>query len=165
MHSSQFRSRSRTPVNSGTASPPDSALDQLKAEIAEIRNRFEGLVPAITDLKRSIESLKPSDDIAVPADLAKSVKLIHARLDRLENQMDAIDKGERKREATIANALLTLNSRVAKISGGEDSKFSLAHTLEELIRVLRQPKRIVRNSDGDMTKLIPESDSDRGTNG
>ena len=58
-------------------------------------------------------------------------------------------------ETNFSNALLKMSDRVSKISGGEDSEFSLAHSLEELIKVLSQPVDIVRDNDGNMKTLKP----------
>lgn len=153
MRRSSFRSHP-APTN-GHAQPysvePSRADAIEKSILASVSDTHEGLSAALNALKADISSLRlPPDDISVPADLAKSLKLVHARLDRLESLQKEVEAQALKAQTAFSNALLTLTGKIEKISGGEDSKFSLAHTLEELIRVMRAPKSIKRDAEGNM---------------
>jgi ABC-type transporter Mla subunit MlaD len=153
MHRSNFRVKKPlgTPIPSREApkaAPPDTFLRDLKEQIAN-------LARDIDPLKANVERLAaPKKDIAVPADVARSLGEAHNRLDRVEKNLAQIEAQLKKMSTTFSNALLRMGDKVEKISGGEDSSFSLAHSLEKLISVLASQKLdIIRDSDGDMVAV------------
>ena len=155
MHRSSFRVL-KQPVRleqpTTTRVPPPS--DELKA----IRDEIGSLCAKLSPIQGTLDSLKArKDDVTVPADIAKSLQLVHGRLDRLEAHEKAADERAQKAITTFSNAILKLSDKVEKISGGEDSKFSLAHSLEKLIEILMtRSMRIIRNDDGDMIAVEPK---------
>jgi hypothetical protein len=63
-----------------------------------------------------------------------------------------VENQTKRMASTFSNAILKLADKVEKISGGEDSSFSLAHSLEKLLQVLTARKlRFIRDSNGDLT--------------
>lgn len=93
----------------------------------------------------------PQEDISVPKDISVSLGKIHNRLDRLERNQEQVEAQAKRMATTFSSAILKLADKVEKIAGGEDSSFSLAHSLEKLLQVLSARKlRIIRDSNGDM---------------
>ncbi len=112
-------------------------------------------------MKAGIASLSaPKAPDTVPADIAQSLRLIHNRLDRLERGQAEIESQAKRMATTFSNAILKLADKVEKIAGVEDSSFSLAHSLEQLVGVLTNRRlRIIRDGDGNMAAVEPESAS------
>lgn len=133
----------------------DDEQESLRHELDEIREQIAGLTPKIVSLKSSVDVLsKPKEDVSVPGDIAKSLRLVHGRLDRLESQQKEQDSQIKKATETFSNAILKMADKLEKIAGGEDSKFSLAHSLEKLLTVLQTRKlRIIRDNDGNMVAV------------
>lgn len=152
MHRSAFRTKK--PAMRG-GQPEKAAPTTASNDLDDIRSQIAELSKDIRPLRASMESLAaPSDDISVPSDIDKSLKSLHSRLDKIEGSIEELEAQQRRMSTTFSNAILKLADKVEKISGGEDSSFSLAHSLEKLIKVLESRKiRIIRDKDGDMTGL------------
>lgn len=151
MHRSNFRTRKSLSLKQ---EPKAQAAGSPK-ELDAIREQIENVSKRLSPLTASVERLAaPKEDISVPKDIAQALRLAHSRLDRLESQQEQM-LGEVRRMATaFSNAILKLSDKVEKICGGEDSSFSLAHSLEKLIETLENRKfRIKRDKDGNMTEL------------
>jgi hypothetical protein len=92
------------------------------------------------------------------ADFSKSLQAILNELERVRENQKRMEEAQQRMATAFANALLKLGEKVEKIAGGEDSSFSLAHSLEKLIDVLNNRKfRIKRDSDGNMISLETDS--------
>lgn len=152
LHRGNFRPRQR--VASGK--PPKEAapvstsglVDELKAELSKISKD-------INPIKVTLERLSaPKKDVFVPDDIAKSLGEIQNRLDRLEKNQKKLEDQAKRMAETFSNAILKLGDKVEKVAGVEDSSFSLAHSLEQLLAVLSSRKlKVIRDSNGDMTAV------------
>lgn len=155
MHRTNFRSRraaSNAPVRderiTQSTSPPPPPINH---DFSDIRAQIASLNEKISPIA-ALATKKP--DEALPADLHKSVQLLHGRLDRIEKEQKEQNAQQKRAETAFSNAILKLAEQVEKISGGEDVDFSLAQSLDTLIKVLESQKfRIVRDSYGNMTAL------------
>lgn len=150
MHRSNFRliphdvkTGARPPLSNR---PPESPpLD--KSDLADVRGQLDTLVGKIDSALRAFQ--KSDDDVALPADLAKSVLLLHGRLERLEMQQKQAEKGQKDTQSTFAGVLRDIMGRLDRLTDG-DSKFSLAHELEALNQTLGKPVRLKRDAHGDI---------------
>ena len=126
----------------------DRELGAIKEQIANLSSMMR------SDMDALASKLAPKDDVSVPADINQSLRSLHSRLDKIERQYEVLAKNQKQMATTFSNAILKLTEKVEKISGGEDSEFSLAHSLEQLISVLESRKfKIVRDNDGNMVRL------------
>lgn len=156
MHRSNFRPRNRfAPV--ATKAAPKEAAPLPSRELEAIKEQIANVSRDLSPLRANVERLAaPKEDISVPGDIAQSLRLVHGRLDRLERQQREQDDQLKKMATTFSNALLRMGDKVEKISGGEDSSFSLAHSLEKLLAVLTSRRlRIIRDKDGNMAAVEP----------
>lgn len=156
MHRSNFRVRRKLGTLERARPVAQEAAKAAKSdELAELREQIENVAKTLSPLTANVERLAaPKEDISVPADIGKAIQLAHNRLDRLEAQQKEALSELRRMATTFSNALLRMGDKVEKIAGGEDSSFSLAHSLEKLISVLSSRKmRVVRDSDGNMVEL------------
>jgi len=159
MRRSNFRALQKRNSSTQVAAPApvDSALDQLREEVASLRSQLSGVAPAISGLRSIIDGLKRQEDLDIPSGILKTVELLHSRLDRMEKAEHSSDAEERRARQAFAQSVLELNRRIEKIAGKSDSEFSLAHSLEELISVLKAPLDIKRDAEGNMKTLTPKA--------
>lgn len=152
MHRSSFRPQRRL---AGDLHKPKVAPPAPDRDLDGIREQIENVTKTLSPLRASVERLAaPKQDISVPSDIAQALRLAHGRLDRVEKQQEAMLSELRRMASAFSNAILKLSDKVEKISGGEDSSFSLAHSLEKLLAVLTSRKlRIIRDSNGDMVEV------------
>ena len=107
---------------------------------------------AVSSLRQKLETSRVNSG----ADFDKSLKAILSILERIEARQAELESNQTRMSTTFSNAILQLADKVEKISGGEDSSFSLAHSLEKLIGVLTNKKlKIIRDKDGNMSALEP----------
>ena len=152
MHRSSFRTKKQS-----TFSVPvrEAAKSARPDELAQIREQIQNLNRSLAPVASTVERLAvPKKDISVPEDIALTLGEIQNQLNRLERRQAEIETQTKRMATTFSNAILKLADKVEKISGGEDSTFSLAHSLERLLGVLSSRKlRIIRDSNGDMTEV------------
>lgn len=162
MHRSNFRAKKQsltsghsydhTPQQGPSGQEPP-VNDQLEALQEQIQYVCDKLLP----MKGALETLlaqQRHDNDTVPEDLGKAIRSVLERLDRLERNQAKTSDQFGKMQTTFSNALLKMGDQVEKISGGVDSEFSLAHSMETLIDVLSNRKyRVIRDNDGNMAKL------------
>ena len=162
MHRSNFRPRRQQgdagqPVKSEQPAQSPSVAAQ---DVDSLREQIVNITRSLTPMRAAIDTLveiEKSDNIAVPKDMAKSIHLMHERLSRVERQQEKAFEQAKKVETTFSNALLKMGDKVEKISGGEDSEFSLAHSLEKLMEILNSRKyRIIRDAEGNMVSVETE---------
>lgn len=148
MHRSAFRKKpqmqQQRPQQAAPAAPARVDLDDIRAQIANISREVAASVSSLA---------KDNTDVTVPADIDKSLKLVHERLDRLERNVKEVEAQQKRMAMAFSNAMLKMTDKVEKIAGGEDSTFSLAHSLEKLIDVLSNRKvSFKRNADGEISE-------------
>jgi len=156
MHRSSFRApKFAGQVRQERVQP---VVPPLKGELDGLREQIENISRRLVPLTSSVARLAaPREDVSIPADVAQSLKLVHGRLDRLERELAEAESSRKKMAATFSNAILKMGDKVEKIAGVEDSSFSLAHSLEKLLKVLSSRKlRIIRDSNGDMVAVETE---------
>jgi Mg2+ and Co2+ transporter CorA len=145
MHRSSFRAKKQF-------SAATTAASKSPSELTEIREQIANLSQSLSPLRANVERLAvPKTDISVPKDIARTLGEIQNQLNRLERRQAETEAQTKRMATTFSNAILKLADKVERISGGEDSSFSLAHSLEKLLAVLSSRKlRIIRDSHGDM---------------
>lgn len=154
MHRSNFRAK-RESSRLKEDAPQTRQAPSTSLDISSIREEISSLGAKIAPIAMTVETLAaPKRDVSVPGDIAKSLDLIHARLDRLERVQKEQNTNQKRAETAFSNAILKMADKVEKISGGEDSEFSLAHSLEKLIQVLSARKyHVTRDRDGNMVEF------------
>ena len=159
MHRSNFRPKKqgvRTAGHPAVSPEARPAVDDT-SELELLREQIMNIGDRLLPLKATMETVAAQqrhDNKTIPDDLGHAVRAILERMERLEGRQAKTGEQFSKMETTFSNALLKMGDKVEKIAGGEDSQFSLAHSLEQLIEVLSNRKyRVVRDSDGNMVKL------------
>ena len=142
-------------VNPREGQPAPLRAAKADLDLDEIKEQIVNLTKALSPIKETVaavaDKMKDKKDPKVPADVDKSLKMLHSRLDKIENQVDILADNQKRMATTFSSAIMALTDKIEKIAGGEDSEFSLSHSLEKLIDLLSNRKlKIVRNNDGDM---------------
>lgn len=159
MHRSNFRPRNKVARSFDVQSllPAVSKPSVSQEEFQSLKEQIKNIADRMVPIKGALESIlaqQRHDNETVPSDLGKAVRSLVERLDRLERHQAKTGEQFSKMETTFSNALLKMGDQVEKISGGSDSEFSLAHSLETLIDVLsNRAYRVCRDNDGNMVKL------------
>ncbi|HEY6022055.1 MAG TPA: hypothetical protein VIY48_19960 [Candidatus Paceibacterota bacterium] len=147
MHRSAFRPR-KAAVSLREVASPANGKDHSD-DFAALREQIANITSSIGPLRGTVEKLAaPKEDVTVPGDISQSLKLVHNRLDRLEQENQRIADQQQKMATTFSNALLKLSDKVEKYEG------ELAHSLDKLTQVLSARKlRIIRDNNGDMASV------------
>ena len=149
MHRSAFRQKHR----------PNNAVPRTEASSSSQKDEFEAIREQIANITESIHPIKTGvdtlsrarDDVAVPADIAQSLKALHSRLDKVETEVSGLSGKVERMSQAFGNAILKLSEKVEKHEG------ALAHSLDKLIFILSSRKlRIKRDNDGNMVELETE---------
>lgn len=161
MHRSAFRQKitgSIAPVYDGPSQHPSGREPYAKESAFEsMREQIETIGDKLAPMRMSLEAIvskQQYDSKTIPDDLGSAVRSIIERMDRMEqNQHEAVAQFSRI-ESAFSNTLLELVAQVEKISGGKESSFSLAYSMDKLIGVLDNQKfRIIRDNNGDMVEV------------